>query len=235
MRIGVMQPYVFPYIGYFQLIRDVDVFVVFDDVSFRKRSWINRNRILLNNSDYLFSMELEKASSLKKINEIHVGNNRETLLKTIRHAYSHAPHYNEVMPLIEDLMRHEERQLALYLTHQLKSISRYLGLHTRFVLSSDITKDNDLKAQEKILDICKALGANSYSNAIGGQHLYCAHYFAEQGIDLKFIESDYIKYRQFGAEFIPWLSIIDVIMFNSTVQIRTMLDAYHRIPAPVPA
>jgi hypothetical protein len=224
-----MQPYVFPYIGYFQLIRDADLFVVFDDVNFRKRSWINRNRILLNDTDHLFSLHLYKASSSKKINEIEVGDNAQTLLKTFRQAYSHAPYYSMVMPLIEDLILYKEKQLAIYLMYQLQSISRYLGLHTRFVLSSAITKDNNLRSQDKILAICEALGANAYSNAIGGQHLYDERDFAEQGIDLKFIQTDYIEYRQFGAKFIPWLSIIDVMMFNSTSQIRTMLDAYQLV------
>lgn len=235
MRISVMQPYVFPYIGYFQLIRDADVFVVFDDVNFIKRSWINRNRILLNDKGYLFSLHLCKASSSKKINEIQLGDNREKLLKTFHQAYLHAPYYSKAMPLIEDLMLHEEKQLAAYLMYQLKGISRYLGLHTRFALSSAVPKDNNLRSQEKILAICEALGANAYSNAIGGQHLYSERDFAGRGIELKFIQSNYIEYRQFGADFVPWLSIIDVMMFNSTIQIRNMLDAYQRIPAALPA
>lgn len=233
MRISVMQPYIFPYIGYFHLIRDADVFVVFDDVNFIKRSWINRNRILLNNREYLFSLHLSKASSSKKINEIELGDNRGRLVKTFRQAYLHAPYYSKVMPLIEDLMLCEEKQLATYLMYQLKSISSYLGLPTRFALSSAVAKDNNLRSQEKILAICEALGASAYSNAIGGQHLYSERDFAERGIDLKFIQPNLIEYRQFGAEFVPWLSIIDVMMFNSKVQIRNMLDAYQRVPATV--
>ncbi len=114
-------------------------------------------------------------------------------------------------------------------------ISRYLGLSTRFILSSDIQKNNELKAQKKILDICEALGADAYSNAIGGQHLYFEQDFAERGIDLKFIQSRPIRYRQFGTRFVPWLSIIDVMMFNAPPLIRTMLDQYQRVSAPPPA
>lgn len=234
MRVSIMQPYVFPYIGYFQLIHNVDVFVVYDDVNFRKRSWINRNRILLNNNAHLFTLNLCEASSSKQINEILVGNNQKTLIKTFRHAYSRAPYFEQAMPLLETLLLYPEPRLDLYLMHQLKTIARYLGMHTRFILSSEVEKDNSLKGQDKVLAICDALGADSYTNAIGGQLLYSEEDFASQGIDLKFIKSHDIRYRQFGEEFISWLSIIDVLMFNSVTDIRRFLDAYDLISAKVP-
>lgn len=229
-----MQPYVFPYIGYFQLIRDADVFVVFDDVNFRKRSWITRNRILLNNAEHMFSLHLSAATSSKKINEIEIGDNRVMLLKTFRQAYTKAPYFNAVMPLIEELVLYDEPRLHLYLMHQLKSISSYFGLRTQFILSSSITKDNELKGQDKILAICKELDADHYTNAIGGQILYCEKDFACQGIDLKFVQSDYVKYQQFDNEFIPWLSIVDVMMFNSRSQIRDLLNAYQLVSGTMP-
>lgn len=229
-----MQPYVFPYIGYFQLIRDVDVFVVFDDVNFRKRSWINRNRILLNNEAHLFTLNLSEASSSKRINDIVIGDNQPTLVKTFRQAYSRAPYFDQVMPLLETLLPYPEPRLHLYLMHQLESIARYLGMHTRFILSSNVKKDNSLKGQDKILAICEALGADSYTNAIGGQHLYSQEEFASQGIDLKFIKTHDIRYRQFGGEFVSWLSIVDVLMFNSVTDIRRFLDAYDLISAEAP-
>lgn len=234
MRVSVMQPYAFPYIGYFQLIRDVDVFVVFNDVNFRKRSWINRNRILLNNDAYLFTLNLCEASSSKRINEIAIGDNQKILLRTFRQAYSRAPYFEQVMPLLETLLLYPESRLDLYLMHQLETLARYLGMHTRFILSSDVEKDPSLKGQDKILAICDALGADSYTNAIGGQHLYSEENFASQGIDLKFIKSHDIHYRQFGGEFISWLSIIDVLMFNSVMDTRRYLDAYELISAAVP-
>lgn len=229
-----MQPYVLPYIGYFQLIRDVDVFVVYDDVNFRKRSWINRNRILLNNEAHLFTLNLCEASSSKRINEIVIGNNQRTLIKTFRHAYSRAPYFEQAMPLLETLLLYPEPRLDRYLMHQLESLARYLGMHTRFILSSDVEKDNSLKGQDKVLAICDALGADSYTNAIGGQNLYSEEDFASLGIDLKFIKSHDIRYRQFGTEFVYWLSIVDVLMFNSVTDIRGFLDAYDLISAEVP-
>jgi hypothetical protein len=229
MRISIMQPYIFPYIGYFQLIRDADIFVVYDDVNYTKRSWITRNRILLNKTSYTFSLHTQGASSQKKINEIDMGDKRKSLVKTLICAYRKAPHFSEVMPLIEDILMFNEPKLALYLMHQLQTISAYLGLQTKFILSSGIPKNENLAGQEKILSICKALNADAYSNAIGGQHLYSAQDFLKQGIDLKFIKSDYIEYPQFGNDFAPWLSIIDVLMFNSNRTVRDFLTAYQRI------
>lgn len=224
-----MQPYIFPYIGYFQLIRDADIFVVYDDVNYTKRSWITRNRILLNKTSYMFSLHTQGASSQKKINEINMGDKRRSLVKTLVCAYRKAPYFSEVMPLIEDILMFNEPKLALYLMHQLQTISAYLGLQTKFILSSGIPKNENLAGQEKILSICNALNADAYSNAIGGQHLYSAQDFLKQGIDLKFIKSDYIEYPQFGNDFIPWLSIIDVLMFNSNRTVRDFLTAYQRI------
>lgn len=229
-----MQPYVFPYIGYFQLIRDVDLFVVYDDVSFRKRSWINRNRILLNHEAHLFTLNLREASFHKNINEILVGDNRGTLLKTFRQAYSKAPYFDQVMPVLEMLLLYRESRLHLYLMHQLETLTRYLDMHTRFIFSSDVKKDNALKGQDKVIAICEALGADSYTNAIGGLSLYSAGDFASRGIDLKFIKSHPVLYRQFGGEFIPWLSIVDVLMFNSVTQVRRFLQDYELVSSDMP-
>lgn len=235
MRIAIMQPYFFPYIGYFQLIRDVDLFVVYDDVNFITRSWISRNRILLGGAPHLFTLQLEDASSSKKINEIQRGDNRKKLLKTVSQAYAKAPCFREAMPLIEEAMMNEERQLSLYLLHQLQSVARYLNLSTEFILSSEVPKENTLRGQDKILAICEALRADAYCNAIGGMELYSEKDFAARGIDLKFIRSDRIEYPQFGNDFVPWLSIIDVLMFNPPRSAMRFLDAYARVPAGAPA
>lgn len=234
MKLSVMQPYVFPYIGYFQLIRDVDVFVVYDDVSFRKRSWINRNRILMNHEAHLFTLNVYGASSHKNINQIVVGDNRGTLLKTFRQAYAKAPYFDQVMPVLETLLLYRESRLHLYLLHQLETLTRYLDMHTRFILSSDVEKDNALKGQDKVIAICEALGADSYTNAIGGVSLYSREDFASRGIDLKFIKSRDISYRQFGGEFISWLSIVDVLMFNSVTDVRRFLQDYELVSSDAP-
>lgn len=229
MKIAIMQPYIFPYLGYFQLIKSVEKFVVYDDVNYIKQGWINRNRILLNDKDFLFVLNLEGASSFKLINEIELGNNVKKILKTIEQAYLKAPYYKEVYPLIESLLLQSERNLAKYLFNQITAISRYLNIETELLLSSTIVKDNTLKGKDKVISICEKLKGSTYINAIGGKELYDKSDFLNHGLDLLFIKSRMISYQQFNNEFIPWLSIIDVLMFNSKDKVQLLLDEYDLI------
>lgn len=224
-----MQPYLFPYLGYFQLINAVDTFVVYDDVTYIKQGWINRNYILANGKKQLITLALEGASSYKRINQVRVGKNRNKLLKTVRQVYSKAPCFADVFPLLEQCLMNEEDNLAQYVNSSLRRIADYLGIETRFVLSSSLEKNNDLKGQNKVLEICSILGATQYINAIGGQELYSTRTFREHTIDLYFIKTDAITYRQFENDFIPNLSIIDVLMFNPKGKVIRLLNNYELV------
>ena len=229
MKIGIMQPYLFPYIGYFQLIRATDVFIIYDDVNYIKQGWINRNRILLDNKDYLFTLQLKDASSFKKINEIDVGTNKEKLLKTIRQAYIKAPYFTDVMPLVESIMSFSKTNLAEFITNSIKNISLFIGINTQFLLSSTIGKNNDLKGPDKVIYICKILRGDTYINPIGGVNLYDKKEFLDNDISLYFLKTNEIKYDQFKNVFIPNLSIIDIIMFNSVHETGELLTKYELI------
>ena len=227
-----MQPYFFPYIGYWQLIHAVDKFVVYDDVNFIKKGWINRNNILLNKNAHLFTLPLSKASQNKLINEINLQENlteRQNILKTIYSAYTKAPYFYKIKDILETIIMYDELNLSLYLQNQLKIISDYLCINTEFLLSSELQNDKSLHSQDKILDICKFLNADEYINPIGGLELYDKNIFLQKGIQLYFIKTWDIEYKQFGNNFIPNLSIIDVMMFNSPEQIKKMLDNYELI------
>lgn len=219
MKLAIMQPYLFPYLGYFQLIRAVDAFVVYDDVNFINRGWINRNNILSQGHAQLFTMELEGASQNKLINEVGVAGRNEKLLKSIRQSYGKAPYFAEVFPLIEAILNNPEKNLARFLDDQLRQICAYLGLTPEWHISSELKKDNTLRGQEKILAICQELGASHYINVPGGRELYDQESFVERGLQLSFIQSRAVSYRQFGKEFVPNLSIIDVMMFNEREEI----------------
>lgn len=225
-----MQPYLLPYLGYFQLINAVDVFVIYDDVNYIKQGWINRNRILVNGSEHKFNIPLKGGGSQnKRINEIEIEGNLSKLLKTIEQAYKKAPYFAEVYPLFTNILSYKEANLAKYLTNSLNSVISYLDIQVSVLISSEIQKDISLKGIDKIIDICKQLKATNYINAIGGQELYSKEFFAENGINLNFIESKPIVYLQFKNQFIPSLSIIDVMMFNSVAKIQKMLDNYNLI------
>lgn len=229
MKVAIMQPYLFPYIGYFQLINAVDKFVIYDDVNYIKQGWINRNKILLNGKDHLFNLNIKGASSFKLIKEIEIGNNKKKLLKTFSQAYSKAPFFKDTYSLIEKVLYHDEGNLAKFVTNSLVEIINYFGLDTQIVISSNIGKGNELKGEERVIHICKILKAEIYINSIGGMSLYSKERFFQEGIDLKYLKSKSIKYKQFENEYIPWLSIIDVMMFNSREAFRNMLEAYELV------
>lgn len=229
MTLAIMQPYLFPYIGYWQLINAVDTFVIFDDVNFIKKGYINRNSIMVGGKSQQFTLELVGASQNKLINEIEVGNNSKKLLKTIEISYKKAQYFEAVFPIIVDILNQEEKNLSKFIGYSLEKLSDYLEIDTKFIYSSDIKKDNTLKAQDKILDICKKLDATNYINAIGGQELYNKEKFQEHNIQLNFLKTELKEYKQFKNEFISYLSIVDVLMFNSIDEVKNMLNKFNLI------
>lgn len=231
MKTSIMQPYIFPYIGYWQLINAVDQFVLLDDVNFIKRGWINRNNILLNNKAHLFSLPLEKPSQNKLINETKLNfdsKTRENLLKTITLAYKKAPHFENIFPIIEGILLNPENDLTKFILNSFEKISEYLGLKTKFLTSSQIEKDNNLKAEERIIELCKKLETTTYINLPGGKELYNNCHFSKAGIKLKFIQPhlENIIYTQYGKDFVANLSFLDIIMFNDMETIKNFLNDY---------
>jgi len=227
MKIAVMQPYLFPYIGYWQLINAVDTFVIYDDVNFIKGGYINRNSILQNETCQLITLELIGSSPNKRIKEISVGNNSKKLLKTIKQNYSKAPFFNNVFPLLEEILSNKEKDLSRFIGISLVSISKYLNINTNFLYSSDLGNNKSLKAQERLIEISQILNATDYINAIGGKELYNKEVFLEKDINLSFLKSTEILYKQFNTKFVSNLSIIDVMMFNSKEEIQMLLQKYN--------
>ena len=232
MKIGIMQPYIFPYIGYFQLINAVDKFVIYDDVNFINKGWINRNRILNNGKDSLFSIPLKDASQNKLISEIEVNwdnNWKIKFLKTLEQCYKKAPFYNEALLIVEETLKVEKATISGISDHNLRLICSYLGIETEIISSSVIYQNTHLKAQDRILDICLQEKATQYINPIGGLELYDKDIFTDKDIKMNFIKSHSVEYSQFKNEFVPWLSMIDVLMFNSKEKIKEFLDNYELI------
>lgn len=227
MKVAIMQPYFFPYIGYFQMIKAVDKFVFYDDVNFIKNGWINRNRILINAQPCYFTLQLKDASSFKLINEISFTDNRNKLLKSIAVSYSKAPFFKQVFELIELCFSIETDKVATIGINSVRNISNYLNLNTIFEVSSlDYADTKGLDRSFRLLEICKRNQATNYVNAIGGKDLYTHSFFNEHNVELSFIKPKEIIYKQFKNDFIPWLSIIDVLMFNSVEDVKIILDKF---------
>jgi hypothetical protein len=231
MKLAIMQPYFMPYVGYFQLMTAVDVFVLYDNIKYTKKGWINRNRMLLNGKDETFSLPLKKDSDLLDVveRELAADFNPDKLLKKFKGAYRRAPFYEQTCPLLERIVRYEEPNLFRYLHYAIASTAEHLGIETEIRFSSGILIDHDIKGQDKVLALCEATGATTYINAIGGMELYATDAFHGKGIELKFIKSKQLEYTQFGDPFVPCLSIIDVMMFNSIDSIRTIITTNYEL------
>lgn len=233
MKIAIMQPYFMPYIGYFQLINSVDKFVVYDQIQYTKKGWINRNRILDRQQDSYLSIPLQNASDYLNIVDRNLSKtwdkDRQKLINKIKQTYQKAPHFNVVFPILEKCMFVTHSNLYEFLLNSLKIIINYLGIETKIITSSTLAVDPELKAEKRVIEICKNLNTDTYINAIGGQKLYGKTEFDKNEIKLCFLETQPISYTQFDNEFVPSLSIIDVMMFNSVEEIKKMLNNYKLI------
>jgi hypothetical protein len=226
MKLAIMQPYFLPYIGYFQLISSVDRFIYYDDVNYIKGGWINRNRILNGNQDFMFTLELFGASSFKKINEIQIRDNRNKLKRTFVQSYSKAPYFSEIGPLLETIFNSNETNLSAYIIEANSSILNYLSIETEIEISSKLTYNRELKGQDKVIELCKNQKADTYINSIGGQDLYSREIFKQNEIELKFLKTKTFSYSQKSESFIQYLSIIDVLMFNPKKTVIEFLNSY---------
>ena len=223
MKVAIMQPYFLPYIGYFQLINEVDVFVIYDDVNYIKKGWINRNRIAVSGVERLITLPLKDASQNKKINELYISEVPRKLMKTIEQEYSGSRSFDSAWPVFEETMRNDELHLVAFLERQLMQLCSYLGICTKWVRASALGIDKGKKGQDRILSICKDLGASHYVNLSGGKHLYEQKSFNEFGLELSFVSPNDICYAQKSNIFFPNLSILDVIMSCSITEISKFL------------
>jgi hypothetical protein len=235
MKLGIMQPYFMPYIGYFQLIAAVDVFIVYDNIKYTKKGWINRNRMLVNGTDAMFSLSLKKDSDTLDIVQRALSSDfdRIKILNQMRGAYVNAPQFENTYPLIERIVNNKNNNLFLYIYNSILQLCAHLEITTEIKISSGVPIESGLKGQDKVLAICKANAAETYINAIGGVELYDADAFRNQGVELQFIKPQPFEYVQLGHSFVPWLSMIDVLMFNPIVEvINRVNNGFDLIGAP---
>jgi hypothetical protein len=226
-----MQPYFLPYIGYFQLISAVDLFIVYDNIKYTKKGWINRNRMLQNGKDVTFSLPLKSDSDSLFIcqRELSTDLNQNRLLNQFTGAYQRAPYFEQTFPLIEEIVNYGNANLFEFLKHSIVKTCKHLGITTEIRNSSEIAIDHSLKNQEKVLALCEAVAATTYVNAIGGMELYSREKFQDRAVDLRFIQSRPLEYPQLGDAFVPWLSIIDVMMFNQIETIQASISTNYEL------
>ena len=228
-----MQPYFFPYIGYFQLINAVDEFIVYDNIEYTKKGWINRNRILVNGKESYITLPLKKTSDYLDVRDRILADSwsdeKNKMLNRIIESYRKSPHFDAVYPMIKKCILFEERNLFDFILNSIVLVKDYLEIRTPLLVSSTIPIDHGLKAEKKVMAICKARKATMYLNSIGGVQLYSKPDFKSEGLDLSFLKTSNFIFTQFENEFVPFLSIIDVMMFNSKDEIKIYLDSLYTI------
>lgn len=230
MKLAVMQPYLFPYIGYFQLIHAVDTFVFYDDVHFIKRGWINRNTLLVHNNKKRFTVPLQKASQNKLINEVELALPDawlETFFKTLTQNYSKAPYFKETYELVERVFSSGHQTISGLAMESITQVCLFLGIDTQFEVSSQ-TYGNTINYEkaDRLIAITAQKGYRDYVNTAGGKDLYDPAYFKSKGIRLLFIDHELVPYPQFNTAFVSGLSIMDVLMFNSKAEVIKLLKNY---------
>jgi len=254
MKLAIMQPYFFPYIGYFQAIKAVDEYILYDNLNFGKGVSMYRNKYLTNAGHIcFFNVPIKEKSSFKKIADVELIENniwRKKMLKDFYMNYKRAKYFDNIYPILEHVINFPTNKLAILNCESIKSICDYLKIDTKII--TDVSNFNDLEAKllydnpneelfpnlklsnwEKkvirILEICRLKKSETYINAIGGINLYSKTDFKDNAIDLKFVQTLDISYKQFGQQFVPNMSIIDVLMFNSVDEVNLLLDKYNLI------
>lgn len=229
-KIAIMQPYFLPYIGYFQLIKSVDEFVIYDNIKYTKKGWINRNRIFFEGKDKLITLPIKKDSDFLDVCDRSLSDTwistKKDLINQIKVSYGKAPNFTEGLEITQQIISNDSTNLFTFLYESIKIINSYLGIETKIIVSSEVEIDHKLKSQDKVIAICKKLGASQYINAIGGVSLYSKEDFLKNEIKLNFIKTDNFSYPQFDYEYVPYLSILDVIMFNDVSKVKDFLNKY---------
>ncbi len=225
-----------PYIGYFQLMNAADKFIIYDDIQFTKKGWINRNRILVNGKDAYISLPLKKDSDYLAVNERYLADSwaldRKKMLNRVRESYRKAPQFDAAFPVVESCILCKEENLFLFILNSLNQVKEYLEINTPLIISSALSAKDELKAEDKVIDLCKILGAHTYINPIGGLNIYQKEHFRKEMIELLFLQTGAYQYRQFNSEFVAYLSIIDEMMFNSKDEINAHLNAGFTLEQP---
>ncbi|MGL5778746.1 WbqC family protein [Cetobacterium sp.] len=233
MKIGMMQPYFFPYIGYFSLIKYCEKWIIFDSVKYINKGWVNRNRILKQNgleTNYI-TVPIERISSKTLIKDIKINKNIDWKNKILGELtiYKKAPFFKEVMFIVNDVLSYNTESLCELNIYSLKVICKYLNINFNFQIFSQL-KDFPVESvqapDEWALYTARYFNATEYVNPPGGKSFFNPIKYQSLGIKLTFLAPILNEYKTFSPTFIPGLSIIDVMFWNSKEDINKMLDNF---------
>ncbi|WP_107942070.1 WbqC family protein [Metasolibacillus fluoroglycofenilyticus] len=236
MKVAIMQPYFFPYLGYFSLIKNTDQFILFDTVQYMRHGWIERNRILKPQEGWQYVqaplMKHSKSTSIKDIQIKNEDNWKERIIRQLEHYKKKAPYYNEVISVVRLALELDTDSIVKLNENILKVVCAYIGidLSVKVFSEMDITIKKVHAPDEWALNICESLGGiQEYWNPQGGIEFFNRKKYSDAGLTINFLKINLESYSQKRRAFEAGLSIIDVMMFNSPEEIRKMLDNYELI------
>lgn len=232
-KVAIMQPYFFPYLGYFSLIKHTDEFILFDTVQFIRHGWIERNRLLKERGGWLYiKVPLIKHNRDALIKDVLIDNSQNwqgTILAQLQAYRKSAPYYRKVRELLEDVLSRKYEDVVSLDKATLEAVCIYLGIDTPMPLFSKMGLDIEeaTAPDEWALNICRALGdVSEYWNPLGGQEFFDRSKYTKAGIELKFQKVHLREYNQQRTPFESGLSVLDVMMFNDPKEINNMLDDF---------
>ncbi|MBG30303.1 MAG: hypothetical protein CMI31_09930 [Opitutae bacterium] len=217
MKIAVMQPYFCPYLGYFQLVNAVDLFVFYDDVQYIKRGFVNRNTL---KNEFKFTIPVSNASTKLQLNEVLINWDNvffKDFAISLRHLYSKSMNFDAVSSILNDLFQSKPETISQLAIDSITSFSQLLGVTTQFKRSSELEYEKTENRALNLINICKAEDCDHYINSIGGMDLYLKEFFLGEGIMLNFLEPA------------KSLSIIDVCMKGPLNEVSQELDNFKLI------
>lgn len=234
MKIGILQPYFAPYIGYFQLMKHCDCLVLFDDVQYTKNSWITRNRIQNRGKVVNISLSVRHSPSNSLIVDKQLASSFDgnQILRQLDDAYRKAKFYGDARNIIGSFLHFKTSSLFDYLSNSILVICQYLEIETNIVRSSATEVSKCHRGENRVIEICRTLGATRYINPIGGTSLYSLERFKESNLELVFLKSRLSPYSQGLPDFIPSLSIIDLMANCSREQLREAIEGDFDLVSP---
>lgn len=236
MNLALMQPYFFPYVGYFDLICNCNRFVVFDEAQYIKQGWINRNRVLHPGEGWQYvTVPVQKHRSSTRIGQVSIVPDdswKSKLKARLTHLKSHAPHYAETMDLLDDCLDSDERSISKFNVAIIEKICRFLGIEFNCSYISELGLDlgSGLGPGDWALQLARRLKARNYVNLPGGEDLFDAAAFQKSDIGLCIRKIEPFVYSTGKYVFQENLSIIDVLMWNSVTEIRRYLSSQAHFP-----
>jgi len=232
-RMAGMQPYFFPYLGYWQLIDAVDCFVLFDEAQYIKQGWVNRNRVLKQGGGWQYiQVPVARHPMEATIHEVRIAPEADwktALLNKLAHYKTYkaaAPYFDEIFALVEACLQGDREQSIGALNCRIvRRICEALSIHTEIIVSSERAFDYTgvSEAGDWALAHALQLGASEIVNPVNGISLLNAGKLAANGVRLSALDPPTEVYAQGNAPFEPALSIIDVLMFNGTEGTRHLL------------